>query len=440
MSSTTTYKGYKVLTPEPSKEGGQDLNYNFKKIGDDVESINASLDAQPLLLTEVTSGDAIVVNDGTVGTVALRGTSAVDLQSTRNASTQVASGNYSFIAGGSRNSALGTNSYAEGYSSTAIANYSHAEGNASTAKGLGSHAQGQTNIASGAYSHSEGGSSLSVGDYSHTEGFSTTAVGSASHSEGQLTTAVGNYSHAEGQSTISKDFYSHAEGFTTVAHGIASHAEGNTTTAIGSASHSEGNNTTAIGNYSHAEGYYTTAVGISAHSEGYYTTAIGDYSHSQGIYSVSNLKTQNSFSSGTFTYNNGDAQGSRVVAYGKTTSNSSTSIYVGNSSANRLVIPSDSTWTFSILVVGRNAGANEAAGYKVEGVIDNNGGTVALIGSVTTTTLGETVSGWDATAIADNVNKALDIKVTGSTSSNGVLWVAVVNLAQVTGTGVPTPP
>ena len=59
-------------------------------------------------------------------------------------------------------------------------------------------------------------------------------------------------------------------------------------------------------------------------------------------------------------------------------------------------------------------------------MIKNVGGTTALVGTVSTVgTDVEDVAGWDVTITADNTNDALDIKVTGATSST-IRWVAVV--------------
>lgn len=121
-----------------------------------------------------------------------------------------------------------------------------------------------------------------VGTNSHAEGAQTEAVGNNSHAEGQLTNASGANSHAEGQETKSVGANSHAEGFKTHANKNNSHAEGRVTVADGVASHAEGSETRASGDYSHAEGQKTVASGLSSHAEGQGTTAGAANAHAEG--------------------------------------------------------------------------------------------------------------------------------------------------------------
>lgn len=105
----------------------------------------------------------------------------------------------------------------------------------------------------------------------------------------------------------------------------------------------------------------------------------------------------------------------------------------GDNSGNALVLPNDTTWLFSILVVARRTDAdNESAMYKLEGGIDNNANTVALVGTVTKTVLAEDTVAWDVNVLANNTTKTLDVQVTGENAKT-IRWVAVVNLVQVTG-------
>ena len=74
---------------------------------------------------------------------------------------------------------------------------------------------------------------------------------------------------------------------------------------------------------------------------------------------------------------------------------------------------------------------DESAAYMIEGAIDNNAGTTALVGTITKTAW-EDQAAWDATAEADNTNDALVIKVTGEASKT-IRWVAKVEIVQVNG-------
>lgn len=103
-------------------------------------------------------------------------------------------------------------------------------------------------------------------------------------------------------------------------------------------------------------------------------------------------------------------------------------------STNRISIASDATYTFTGLVTARRTDAdNESAGWEIKGVIDNNAGTTALVGSVTVTALGDDSAGtWLVAVEADNTNDALVIKVTGENSKT-IRWGATVTLMKVKG-------
>jgi hypothetical protein len=230
-----------------------------------------------------------------------RGFKAYDFQCCRTLPTQVASGDFSFIAGGCANTASGLRSHAEGYLTIANGESSHAEGRFSQATGTNSHAEGRQTTASGNYSHAEGyvtiasGSegSHAEGNYSHAitnaahaEGSFTTASGFAAHSEGSATQASGSGSHSEGQSTQALGFAAHSEGSATQASGLGSHSEGYITTASGPGSHAEGSYTIASGSHSHAEGEITLASNFAAHAEGHVTQASGIWSHAEGDFTI----------------------------------------------------------------------------------------------------------------------------------------------------------
>jgi hypothetical protein len=93
-----------------------------------------------------------------------------------------------------------------------------------------------------------------------------------------------------------------------------------------------------------------------------------------------------------------------------------------------MAIPVGATWTFDILVSARSSTGN-SAGYRILGVIENNGGTTAIVGSAPTTTIAEDISTWDVAVSADNTADALVIKVTGDATN--VRWVATVRTTEV---------
>ena len=70
-----------------------------------------------------------------------------------------------------------------------------------------------------------------------------------------------------------------------------------------------------------------------------------------------------------------------------------------------MTVPDGATWFFSVKVVARRvSGQREDAGYHYEGVIENDGGTTALVGTVNQLTLIEDVSGWVCTITSSTAN------------------------------------
>ena len=122
----------------------------------------------------------------------VRGNNAIDLQMSRSAASQVASGSYSFAAG-SQNTPSGINSMAIGNYNEAIGNYSGAIGQYHTVIGNSSFALGNSNTV--------------TADYAMAFGYSCTALGLGSVSIGYQTTApkYGQFAQSSGFFTRSGD-------------------------------------------------------------------------------------------------------------------------------------------------------------------------------------------------------------------------------------------
>lgn len=108
-----------------------------------------------------------------------------------------------------------------------------------TAIGTNSVAEGVWTEASGNNSHAEGAYTKAAGSAAHAEGFTTNAEGSYSHAEGYYTQAFANC-HAEGMYSRAKGTAAHAEGINTVASGGMTHAEGDNTYALNPGEHAGG--------------------------------------------------------------------------------------------------------------------------------------------------------------------------------------------------------
>lgn len=205
-------------------------------------------------------------------------------------------------------------------------------------------------------------------------------------------------------------------------HNVISGGDTNT------ASYPGGNNYTTIGG-----GYGNSTDGEgSTVSGGLLNNSIGQYSYVPGgYYGRADLYGQGAHAAGNFS-SSGDAQVSELVARNQTTDATTTELFLDGSSE-RCTIDSDTSWMFTISIVARRTDAdNESAMYKVEGGIDNNAGTTALVGSVTKTVIAEDTAAWDVTVTADNTNNALTIDVDGE-GSKTINWVAKIELTEVSG-------
>ena len=120
----------------------------------------------------------------------------------------------------------------------------------------------------------------------------------------------------------------------------------------------------------------------------------------------------------------------QYILTGTTNDATETEIFVGGVSNSRVGVAANSTVMYSVDVAARRTDADGVgAGYHFKGVIDNNAGTVADVG-----TLYEVIVAEDNTALladvgADATNDTIYVKVTGI-SSHTYRWVAVVTTTE----------
>lgn len=190
-----------------------------------------------------------------------------------------------------------------------------------------------------------------------------------------------------------------------------------------------GTNAVAIGNGSSASGTESIVLG------GLNNTASAQWSVAMGSEADSTFYGGVAQASGSFAAA-GDAQTRVLTLRTVTTNNTITEMFLdGTGGSQRLVLPSDSTWTFRILIAARRTDANNESGaYQVLGAIDRNttAGSTALVAAVSTTTIAENNAAWGPTVDADTTNGSLRLRVTGETGKN-IRWVARVELVEVTG-------
>ena len=161
-------------------------------------------------------------------------------------------------------------------------------------------------------------------------------------------------------------------------------------------------------------------------SGGESNTASGDYATVPGgSEAQASLTGQMAYASGHFA-TPGDAQASLYVLRNQT-AGGTTELFL-DGTEDRLTVASGRTLSFDALIVARDSSGN-SAGYRVEGVIENDNGTTSFIGGTPTIkTLGEEISGWDVTVIANDTHDALVIKGAGESD---IRWVATVRTTEV---------
>ena len=184
-----------------------------------------------------------------------------------------------------------------------------------------------------------------------------------------------------------------------------------------------GTDATVGGGYSNAaEGAYATVGG------GWDNTANAMYATVPGGRAAqASYYGQMAYASGKFS-SSGDAQTSIYVLRNTTSDAAETELFLDGTD-DRLIVFSDRTLTFHILVVARSSGG-ASAGYHIYGVIENVDGNTTSIGTPTVTTLGEDVAGWAVAVEANDTYDALIIKVTGALDTS-IRWVATVRTVEV---------
>lgn len=169
---------------------------------------------------------------------------------------------------------------------------------------------------------------------------------------------------------------------------------------------------TVVGDYSTAEGS---------------GTSVGDYSHAGGRESYADLESKWTTSNGKFV-SNGDNQTSILMVSVATTNATPTNLVINGSSL--LLIRSGFTYGFLAHIIGRKSDGSANASFIRRGMIQNNSGTCALVGSIATIGTDINSPSWSIAITADNTNKALQIQVTGASSTN-IHWSCRLDLVEV---------
>ena len=366
-------------------------------ISEPVNSETAALvNADIALVAKGTGATLAQVPNGTAAGGNKRGQYATDWQKNRTSATQVASGGYATIAGGSENTA-GLSDYATvggGRNNTSNSGYATiAGGNSNQASGVWSAITGGSgNTASSNYSFVGGGGSNEAKTNTY-----ATCVGGSSND------ATGQYSFVGG---------------------------GNNNTGSGTGSSISGGNTnTASGNYSFIGGGLgnTTNGAFSAIFGGRLGTTRGINSYL--VFPACSLPIADAL---------GVTQSALLLLARETTDATATVLASSSSAAsttNQVILPNNSAYHFKGSVIATVTGGGDTASWEFKGAIKRgaNAASTAIVGTVIKDVVAYDAgaSAWDVTFTADTTNGGLKVEVTGAAATT-IRWVAKLETTEVT--------
>jgi hypothetical protein len=338
-----------------------------------------------------------------------------------------------------------------------------------TAQGTGAAATGLAAIAIGARSGgtiASGAHAIAIGAASSTDARATSAnscaIGSNSGSTGsQAVTGAGAMALGG----------SYASGIDSFAAGVTNNTSTYGATnanciTIGQTSRASSGGSVALGSSANASGYGSFAVTASAVASGTYAVAIGNQAAATaaGSFAVGSVthiwpptaSASNSFAFGAganaahtgklvisggdkiaaSTYQNGLQAGTQVLR-GQTI-DATAKVLVSDPDltaagvGNQVVLPNNSAYAFSGIIVARQqaAGGTASAAWRVEGLIRREGtaaSTVLVASAINTIS---NVPGWTLALTADTTNGALAITTTGAATN--IRWVATIQTSEVT--------
>jgi hypothetical protein len=306
-----------------------------------------------------------------------------------------ASGAYAAVGGGAWNQASGPDATVGGGRDNSASEES------ATVSG------GWWNKASAPYATIGGGHHITVTGEAATVGggrwITVTAI-QATVGGGQLNAASGNWS--------------------TIGGGSQNAASGNKSTLSGGQLNTASGELSTIGgggNNVAGGGRSTIGGGASNVTNSGFSTIPGGRGAETSLYG------QMAYASGGFD-SPGQAQASLYVLRNITNDATETALFL-DGVTKTLTIATNRTLTFDILVTASSDGG-QSAGYSIQGVIENVGGTTAFVGSPSVVALGEDDTSWDVSVQADDGWDTLVVKVTGAAGTN-IRWVATVRTAEV---------
>jgi len=365
---------------------------------DSLTAAAATTDADVALIAKGAGATLAQVPDGTATGGNKRGQYATDLQKSRSSGSHVASGGYTFIGGGTQNTASFTYAVVAG-------------GYINSASGQGAFVGG------GLFGVASGSRSAVVGGYGNSASSSYSFVGGGEANEaksnsyaavvgGSANDATGQYSFVGGgQSNVAAGLRASVIG------GVSNSASGTESVVCGGDSNlANGNNSFIAG------GRYGTTRNIRAY---HVFPAIDD------------AITQ--YGSGY-----GKAQ-SALLLLGRQTTDATATVLASTSSAagttNQVILPNNSAYAFKGTVIATVTGGGDTAAWEFKGAIKRgaNAASTAIVGTVVKDVLANDAGAadWDVTFTADTTNGGLKVEVTGAASTT-IRWVAKIETTEVT--------
>lgn len=215
------------------------------------------------------------------------------------------------------------------------------------------------------------------------------------------------------------------------ASGPDSIAGGTGSTANNTAAVALGNNAQATAPQALATGFNTQATSQSASAFGDASQATASWSQAGGNRSLAWLTGQRSWAT-TVWADPADAQFSDLVVRKQTVGAGNFELFLdGDGATERIILRDNTSYSIVVAVICRDS-QGLTNHYILEGTIKRNAGpgTTALVGAVNKRIIAEEQVPADANLIADNVNGAAVVQVTGVNGTT-IRWVAHVKITQV---------
>lgn len=289
--------------------------------------------------------------------------------------------------------------------------------------------------ASGSLAVAVGASALASGEAAVSVGFDVQATAARG-------TSIGCNSGANGSRTITGSGAmalggSYASGTDSFAAAVANNTSSYGATAA---------NSVAIGKLAKVTSARGVAIGYGAVVSGVGSVALGGTSSmspiASGNYSVAIGPSASSLIEGKFSFSplsfssNGDAQTGFLVLRRSTTDATATVLTSDGgvaSTTNQVILPNNSAYAFTGIIVARQSAAQgtASAAWRVEGLIrrEANAASTVLVNSALTVI--DNTPGWTLALSADTTNGGLAVTVTGAAATN-IRWVATVTTSEVT--------